>query len=181
MAVTTSRLLLLPGEIRNAIYAYALTAKSGVICVVRNHASNNFKDENRCGRLQSHDRALLQSREDIAPNESSYEANQLKFVNRQLYSETHNLTLRYNDLTVSTADHFSHLIESLPDSNYASLRIVTLSKSIFSNLEKTSQERINSRWVEAIFEFCRRAPHVLVRDPGPRYPMDEVLLIRAGD
>ena len=72
----SSRLLQLPGELRNKIYEYALTEERGLVayanspCVLR-----TFR--------RGPDR----------------ESNQLKYVCHQLYAETRDLALRYNRLT----------------------------------------------------------------------------------
>jgi hypothetical protein len=84
-SVPVPKLLQMPGEVRNLIYAYTLSAPEGLVL----HENGKLFD--RTHTLCDHDGFY-----DTAADE----ANQLKFVNRQLYKETRGLGLHHNDLVL---------------------------------------------------------------------------------
>ncbi|KAJ4375776.1 hypothetical protein N0V83_001053 [Neocucurbitaria cava] len=91
-----------------------------------------------------------------------YDANQLKFVNRQLYMETRGLVLRYNQLEFGLIVDFAEFLKCCPKHHYAHFRVLEVNHSIF--LPDYVYNAGVPEAVEYVLEFCRRNPHVLVRD-----------------
>lgn len=129
----------LPAEIRNTIYSYALAADIGVKYVAKRHAfANSLRGEYEThGRLYSLDSGKTRPKftfQDIlrAPRNQTIRTpkfNQLQFVDRQLYAETRNLMMQYNDLT-ATNEHFLHLIQNFPAAYYKDLRVMKLTDNL---------------------------------------------------
>jgi hypothetical protein len=158
---TTSRLLLLPGEIRNAIYAYAFAQNHGIWY--------QYDKERRIGQmfLFTHDRRDLTNevRTSQHPHHSQaafLEANQLKFVNHQLCAETRGLVLRYNDLMFRNVEELAIFLRTCDTSHYSRFRVFNVVTGSIFDLA-TLRFAGDEVPVHAVFDFCRQAPHVLVR------------------
>ncbi|PSN61508.1 hypothetical protein BS50DRAFT_578496 [Corynespora cassiicola Philippines] len=158
-AAQTSRLLRLPGELRNMIYKLALTAPHGLRC--RWHKGFN--------RRKRRPVLLVNSRN----NQVLHEANQLKYVSHFLYKETAGLESKYNDVIFDSVSKefsgaksgFDMFVNSCTPSKLSWLKMATIG-------EKT--EGITADFMEwfepeamphimRLFEFCASHPEITVR------------------
>jgi hypothetical protein len=148
----------LPGEIRNIIYEYALSSLNGA--QYTQCSRHGAHVENRDFWLVANDLRHMRNKHHRASN--FRELNQLKFVNRQLYRETRALVLRYNDITFNDVVALALFLRSCPTSQYQRLRTFNLEHGIFR--PNTLYYTADPEAVEEVFQFCRQAPHVLVRN-----------------
>lgn len=155
-----STLLQLPGELRNAIYAYALTMDNDILY---------FENTSGCGRLLNGDYWILPRSYWVRVNSGERhpkvfrEVNQLKFVNRQLYHETKTLTMKHNVLSFSSAKLLASFISRFPAAE--EIRCLTLHNA-FHSLEYrggSAARRRQALVVGQILDFCRKAPNTLIR------------------
>lgn len=159
----------LSGELRNLIYEYVLSedtilhyhhdTKSGrgsilarVPCfdALEYHGTTNGKTRKgakleESKRLES---SLVNKSDEVYYR---HDANQLKFVNRQLYKETRGLIV-----------HFAEFLKGCPKHHFAHFRVLEVNYRIF--LPRYVCNDSVPEAVEQVLEFCRRNPHVLVRD-----------------
>jgi hypothetical protein len=176
-----SRLMRLPAEVRNAIYAYALAFQYGL----------RYYHDQQCsaGRMQIADANSI-TNPPIDWSLEDYElmilhdANQLKFVNKQLHSETRGLVLRYNDIRFHTIQDTSLFLSTCPTSYHKCLRTFSIQRSSFGRTYPYPIQDMHS--LEQVFDFCRQAPHVQVQNlqglghslegHSPNFPIDAACL-----
>ena len=139
-------LLRLPGEIRNLIYAYVLSEETRlqyICCTICNRGSilapvkdldpPHYNSTAVSKTKKAHD--LEKGKQLVPPlvNTSKHvhgqdDANQLKFVNRQLHQETRGLVIRYNDLKFRNIVHFAKFLDSCPRFYHAYLRVLEVNQ-----------------------------------------------------
>ena len=88
----TPQLLDLPGEIRNLIFEHALSNSLGLLLWVDPAGTH------RLCRQHSRERSFMAYLFSSRADASRVEFNQLQFVSRQLWSETHGIERRYNKI-----------------------------------------------------------------------------------
>ena len=172
-------LLRLPGELRNRIYEYALTNENGLYYTKKHF--NAGPRNSKPSKLALHTKELhkpklvmadpvwdnldIYSCSEVSWINSDYydelkrsyteDFNQLKYVCRQLYSETAGLELKYNDLILSAKwNLLSKLTQSFaefPVSGTVSLRKVIL-RGPLDPIKKLLK----------LDEFCKQQPHITV-------------------
>lgn len=149
--------LRLPGEIRNAIYAYTLTIQKGLMY---------YYGKDEVGRLYDIGFSLLEDEARTSQNkyhseENFLEANQLKYTNRQLYAETRGLVLRYNHIIFEDIVELAAFLRSCPPTHLERLRDIEVVNPVFhwEKIEYTAQAQDRGE----VFDFCRHHPQVLIR------------------
>ncbi|KAF2001340.1 hypothetical protein P154DRAFT_596469 [Amniculicola lignicola CBS 123094] len=99
--MATSKLLKLPAEIRNPIFRDVLTAPP--ISILQCDSTTNLDR----GRLTAYATTLPGPAGKRASPDTIREFNQLKYVCRQLYTETVNLELQFNELYITRFNEFN--------------------------------------------------------------------------
>ena len=140
MPPNPSRLLNLPGELRNVIFEYALSEASGLLLV-------EIDDPPSPKRFMG-----------CRHNDKNEEANQLKYVCRQLHAETRGLGLKLNELSVKSEDHilaFQRFLETCSSKQRQQIRQVSLVVNFeFGGLNCTIRELLQS----SLVQFCIMHP-----------------------
>ncbi|KAF2124152.1 hypothetical protein P153DRAFT_371037 [Dothidotthia symphoricarpi CBS 119687] len=158
----------LSGELRNTVYAYALSMPGSV---------RYSCGKDGVGRMQ--EQASVER--DVSPGPrrkagTTLEVNQLKYVNKQLYEETHGLVLRYNDLVFATVSELAKFLNSCPESYYRRFRLIDVQRGIFRLIDvrqgisppgEVHHLTAGAETIEGVFQFCRQNPYCLVRDHHP--------------
>ncbi|KAF2124153.1 hypothetical protein P153DRAFT_361339 [Dothidotthia symphoricarpi CBS 119687] len=151
----------LPGELRNMIYAYALSS---------DHPVRYILDTDNVGHLCSFPIPANNWIGNYWLPDSEHNAvrewiiwNMLKFANRQLYNETHNLTLRYNELFFGCITDLSDFLDVCPAHFHSRFGIIWIKLGI-ARSPASAVIDADPAEVENVFRFCRDNPHVSVRD-----------------
>jgi hypothetical protein len=152
-------LLRMPAEIRNEIYAYALSFQYGL----KYYHDRQFST----GHMQVADaNTLTNLRMDWESEDHAvmilHDANQLKFVNKQLRLETRSLVLRYNDIIFHNIRDTSLFLSKCSTWYYEDFRTFKIQKDSFGRRFPHSIQDLNS--LRQVFNFCRQAPHVQVQN-----------------
>jgi hypothetical protein len=152
----------LPAEVRNTIYEYALTFPHGLRyyhdpCFVTDHMQVADADSltNPPAHWEPEDHAFL----------ITQDANQLKFVNKQLRLETYSLVLRYNDIFFYDVQDTTLFLTRCSTSYYRHIRTFNIQQESFHREWPYSIQDVDS--LKRVFNFCRQAPHVQVRNLQP--------------
>jgi hypothetical protein len=91
-----------------------------------------------------------------------HDANQLKFVNKQLRLETRSLVLRYNDIIFHNIRDTSLFLSKCSTWYYEDFRTFKIQKDSFGRRFPHSIQDPN--FLRQVFNFCRQAPHVQVQN-----------------
>lgn len=133
----------LPRELRDLIYELVLTEEGGLVYDVVRLAPGQFQ-----GRFRAAG--------------STREANQLRYVNRQLHAETSAISLRYNDISFGSHDEsFSGNIYTLFESfvyncSPGCLRDIKRIEIYDAKTPPPSQRVVLSRLISpGVVRFCR--------------------------
>ncbi|CAO2652285.1 Nn.00g005680.m01.CDS01 [Neocucurbitaria sp. VM-36] len=142
----------LPAELRCMIYEFSLSQAEGI--------------QYRPG---SDGKTFKQRTKGSMPNSSESDANQLKYVSRQLFRETRDLEIRYNDLYFKTFEEAVKFLEIYPKADYRHLRIIDIDETLFA--------RDPGPLIGAMFQFCIKNPHVLVREHCDGYKSNSAYFV----
>ncbi|KAF2711600.1 hypothetical protein K504DRAFT_532166 [Pleomassaria siparia CBS 279.74] len=184
----------LPGELRNLVYEYVLTEPDGLfhrvddkgverLCLVSDDGAKPVSRQSEPLLLAQnpgstpvlHKRRKISNEQRIETKEPDTEndkkkviivddANQLRFVSRQLFRETRGLGIRFNDLTFRNSTR-----EGAPwDTTITCMRFLkNCSAEHLRYLRNLTVDK--ARWENcvlgvgnALFHFCRKNPHITV-------------------
>jgi hypothetical protein len=152
----------LPAEVRNSIYEYALTFPHGLKyyhdpCFATDHMQVADADSltNPLAHWEPEDHAFL----------ITQDANQLKIVSKQLHSETYSLVLRFNDIVFYDVQDTTLFLTRCSTSYYRHFRTFNIQQESFHKEWPYSIQNIDS--LKQVFNFCRQAPHIQVRNLQP--------------
>ncbi|KAJ4347270.1 uncharacterized protein N0V89_011210 [Didymosphaeria variabile] len=137
----------LPPELRNSIYEYALTEFKPLLCTA--------------GDATGSPKLLL--RYQFGNNEAKREANQLKYVCRQLNYEARTLSLRYNDIHFHGIENFENFLLSSTHTLQKRFRNVIIIDD-HESLKKsyTINQLVDRSMSPVVFGFCSRNPKARV-------------------
>ncbi|KAJ4303531.1 hypothetical protein N0V90_002427 [Kalmusia sp. IMI 367209] len=137
----------LPAELRNTIYEYTLTEFKPLLCTA--------------GDATGSPKLLLRYR--FGNDEAKREANQLKYVCRQLYYETQTLSLRYNEIHFHGIENFEAFItSSIPDLHKRFRNIIIIDDHESLKKSYTINQLIDRSMSPALYAFCARNPKARV-------------------
>ncbi|RMZ73701.1 hypothetical protein GMOD_00009451 [Pyrenophora seminiperda CCB06] len=170
-------LLTLPSEIRNTIYAYALSHTNPVLATFDYVFPTRF-EQTPIPKLYFQDQDILAyyPRPRDGPGRIlEAEANQLRYVCRQLHVETNGLSLRYNDIVVWHVGRVggglaacSIFLSSIAPRHHKHLRTVSvmanwLEDGLFS--EREIGKLVTGKLHPYLYEFCRNNTAATLESP----------------
>ncbi|KAF2445406.1 hypothetical protein P171DRAFT_430834 [Karstenula rhodostoma CBS 690.94] len=137
----------LPPELRNVIYEYTLTEFKPLLCTA--------------GDATGSPKLLLQYH--FGNNEAKREANQLKYVCRQLNYEARTLSLRYNDIHFHGIENFeSFLLSSMHTLQRRFRNVIILDDHESLKKSYTINQLIDRSMSPVLYAFCSRNPKARV-------------------
>jgi hypothetical protein len=160
-------LLCLPGEIRNSIYEYALTYANGLI----HREVDGTKRLYLSPPSPERGSQVSSKRRKREEPELWKEANQLKYVNRQLYAETRRLALQYNDIVFHYANVYlamenaSKFVKELSPVLAATIRQLTIKFDLSEYKDNASEwdQKQKEAIVLGLFRFCDHYPSSTIK------------------
>lgn len=169
--------LRLPGELRNLVYAYALSEPAGL----------EFRyDSQGIARLY-HFGAAKPSPEisstitdeglEAHGGESEMsDANQLQYISRDIRRETRGIGIRYNRLTFDNLVNFMAFLETCPSTHTKHIRHITIDRSLYtkrSQAESVDHVQKRSKRRSEFFDFCKSNASVTIRNPLKSWRQDD--------
>ncbi|OAG11414.1 uncharacterized protein CC84DRAFT_1211075 [Paraphaeosphaeria sporulosa] len=137
----------IPPELRNAIYEYALTEFMPLLCTA--------------GDATGSPKLLLQYQP--GDKEARREANQLRYVCRQLNYEARTLSLRYNDIHFHGIENFeSFLLSSMHTLHRRFRNVIILDDHESLKKSYTINQLIDRSMSPVLYTFCSRNPKARV-------------------
>jgi hypothetical protein len=156
METASSPFFRIPTELRSIIYKYALTEDKPLsLKKPRDHAIYSAL----WPRLGYRHHLQILTTDSSHPHgvRKIPEANQLRFVNKQMYRETRGLSLRYNDLIFSTVEDADYFFEHCATAHLTKLRLVNIRW-----LDQSTLGLPNAEIWKSTSRFCGLYPHVTV-------------------
>lgn len=162
----------LPGELRNAIYAYVLSKPGGLLFRVSSRGETQLLLKasaiRRYRRRPAYEIAVLPAKGilDDRMNGTMHEKNQLQYVNREMRLETRGLGVRFNQITFLGCHDFRDFIAMCPHIHKSYLRHLTIESSFYGLCSKrseavNSEKSAKSNSMHALaFDFCDAFPRV---------------------
>ena len=144
-------ILLLPGELRNAIYHYASTKEHGL----------SYRRERKrfFGRVMNADGTSMSE----SLEEDLY---QLQQVCRQLRNESRGYFLRFNDLYFENFEDAAHFFSTASKSDVRCLGTLQILDG------RLGTDNIPAEGLHKVKEFCAQYPHVSVQAHQPKSHLD---------
>jgi hypothetical protein len=168
--------LQLPAELRNMIYAFALSEPNGLTFLL-----NGPKTGQLCIKPASVSPALPdavnksnKSASSVHPKPSCT-ANQLQYVSHQLRHETRGLGSRYNDLTFRKHHDFLAFMDMCPAAHKQHLRQLTVEKPRLPKDKMHTPERdaAIAEIKRRVYEICTAYPKLTLRMIFPEWRQDD--------
>jgi hypothetical protein len=168
----------LPGELRNLVYAYALSEAVGLeIC----YDSQGIPRLYRLGAAQrSPDTSAIpiDDTSEAAGGADFYpsDANQLQYISRKFRRETRGLGIRYNSLSFDKYTDFLSFLNTCPFAHAQYIRQITINRSLYSKrLRDDSDEHVDKRSKRRseLFDFCNKNASVTIRNSLKDWRQDD--------
>jgi hypothetical protein len=170
--------LRLPGELRNLIYAYALSEAAGLEVRYDSQGIPRLYRLGVTNRAPDISTILINDIWEAADGAEFYpgDANQLQYVSRELRRETRGLGIRFNSLSFDKYTDFLAFLNTCPSAHTQYIRQITINRSLYTKrLRNDSDEHVDKRSKRRseLFDFCNKNASVTIRNSLKDWRQDD--------